>query len=190
MTYFALFVALPFAFVAGTALAQDNDPIDAPIELDAAPAVEQLNRAQRPVSPNSQRMSLVSGGLLFASFDQNGDYQITEAEVKGGITSAFSTADSSGNGSLSLVEVDAWRIRALGSLDLLPGNTQFDRDFNAVVTRAEFTEVLTRNAQRLDRNEDRVLDFSELLQKAPEPQEAKRERNRIFPSRADRQRRR
>ena len=190
MTYLRPLAVLPFAFLATHVSAQDNGPVDTPIELDAAPAVEQLNRAARQAPRNSQRISLASGGLLFASFDQDGDYQISENEVKTGIRAAFKTADSNGNGNLSLVEVDAWRIRALGSLDLLPGNTQFDRNFDAVVSRKEFTEVLTRNAQRLDRDENRILDFSELLQKAPEPKEVRRESKRIFPSRADRQRRR
>lgn len=159
-------------------------------DLGTAPEVLQLDPAARAPSRNSQRLSVASGGLLFASFDQDGDYEITQDEVRGGIAQAFDRAETSGNGSLSLVEVDRWRERALGSLDLLPGNTQFDRNFDAVVTRAEFTEVLSRNAARLDADEDGVLVFSELLQKAPEPQKAKRERDRIFPSRADRQRRR
>ena len=138
-------------------------PENLPSAGNKVPEVEQLGRPSRSQNRGSQRVSLATAGLMFASFDNNGDYQISDAEISKGIEGAFITADKNTNGTLSLVEVDAWRIRALGSLDLLPGNTQFDRDFNAIVTPAEFTEILSRTGARLDSDKNGILEFSELL---------------------------
>ena len=191
MTYLRIIsVCTVFLLAVPITAASQEAPERLPAPTDEVPVVEQLDKASRPINRNSQRLSIAPAGLMFASFDSDGDYRISRTEANAGIAAAFIAADKNNNGTLSLVEVDIWRERALGSLDLLPGNTQFDRDFNAVVTRAEFTEVLTRTGARLDKDENSVLDFSELLAKVPAQREVKRERKRIFNSRADRQRRR
>lgn len=183
MKHFILLVSVaalaPLASVSN-ALAQDApEQIGAPVDQAS---VEQIPKANRPARSNSARMSIAPAGLLFASFDQNGDYQIDSAEIDSGIAAAFARADKNANGIVSLVELDRWRISALGSLDLLPGNTQFDRDFNSSVTAAEFDDVLRRTSIRLDADDDLLLSFSELLTRPRAVQKERSERQSIFGS--------
>jgi len=126
---------------------------------------------------NTSRLSIAPAGLAYASFDSNSDYSVSLAELEAGIKSAFIFADKDKNGVLSLVEVDGWRIKALGSQDLLPGNTQFDRNFDARVTPREFHQVLTGTARSLDRDDDNKLSFDELLSAAPRQERVQRERS-------------
>lgn len=142
-------------------------------------AVERIPGNRPAAQRGDMRFTLAPAGLVFASFDTDGDYAISQTELGNGITTAFARADSNGNGRLSLVELDRWRGGALGSLDKLPGNTQFDRNFDSAVTAREFTDVLSRIAKRLDRDKDGMLQFSELWEKArPTRRESQRETRR------------
>lgn len=131
---------------------------------------------------NTSRLSIAPAGLAYASFDSDGNYEISIQELEAGIDTAFNFADKDKSGVLSLVEVDGWRIKALGSQDLLPGNTQFDRNFDARVTRQEFTQVLDGTATHLDRNDDKILTFDELLTTPPRAVRERENRTPRFPS--------
>ncbi len=98
------------------------------------------------------------GALLFAGFDTSGDYIIDKEEVATGIIRAFEHADRNKNGILSLVELEGWRVLALGSEHAAPSNFAFAPNFNRTVTKEMFTAVLMKLADRLDKDDQSELD--------------------------------
>jgi len=94
-----------------------------------------------------------AGALLFAGFDRNDDYIIDQAEVNAGISRAFVSADKDKSGVLSLVELEGWRVAALGSEHAAPTNFTFAPDFARTVTKDKFVLVLTDLAARLDQDD-------------------------------------
>ncbi|MEE9273088.1 MAG: hypothetical protein V3U57_07480 [Robiginitomaculum sp.] len=98
------------------------------------------------------------GALLFASFDNNGDYTIDKSEVRAGIEVAFTSADIDKSKLLSLVELEAWRTRALGSENAMPHNFAFAPNFARSVSREKFTSVLQDIANQLDRDPQGIMD--------------------------------
>lgn len=99
-----------------------------------------------------------TGALLFAGFDRNGDYKIDRAEVLAGIKSAFAYADMDKNGILSLVELERWRIDALGYENSTPTNFAFAPNFARTVSRETFSAVLSGVAESLDKDDQGELD--------------------------------
>ncbi|MBL4852627.1 MAG: hypothetical protein JKY25_00120 [Robiginitomaculum sp.] len=99
-----------------------------------------------------------AGALLFASFDANSDYVIDRQEVGKGIAQAFKQADRDGDDYLSLVELEGWRVAALGSEHAAPSNFAFAPNFARGVTREMFTQVLQRLADRLDKDDQSEMD--------------------------------
>lgn len=170
----ALLTALIFISQSPLAFAQITTPNTGPdTEVTAEPlpdfeleTIEGVRRDERG-RPSTGRMIVAPAGMLLASFDSDGDYMISLAERDAGINRSFAAADKNANGILSLVELDDWRIMALGSIDMLPGHTQFDNDIDARVTPAEFRSTLESIAAALDDNEDGQLGFAELLYTAP-----------------------
>lgn len=166
-TYLLKAAALATAFLLTaplTAAAQDNTLAD---EF----ALEQIQGSQGERGERNRRRAtsqqvLIPAGLLFASFDTDADYAASEAELTVGIKRSYAAADSNANGRLSLVELASWRERVLGSRDLLPGNTQFDKNFDSQVNAKEFETVLTGLFRRFDDNENGQLEFAELTRNA------------------------
>jgi hypothetical protein len=99
-----------------------------------------------------------AAALLFAGFDQNGDYILDENEVDEGIKRAFKRADKDDSDRLSLVELEAWRVAALGSDNAVPTSFSFAPNFARSVTLEKFTQVLHDIATDLDKNEQGVID--------------------------------
>ena len=99
-----------------------------------------------------------SGALLFAGFDRNSDYIIDEAEVSAGIDRAFAAADVDDSKSLSLVELEGWREKALGSLDAAPLNYAFAPNFARTVSLDKFRAVLRKTADKLDKDDEGEMD--------------------------------
>lgn len=99
-----------------------------------------------------------SGALLFAGFDSNGDYIIDKSEVAAGIERAFAQADHNSNEILSLVEIEGWRVAALGFEDATPSNYTFAPNFARTVSREKFTEVLMKLADKLDTDDQSEMD--------------------------------
>ncbi len=128
---------------------------------------EQLEKNELVVLDPTGPKTTIPAGLLYASFDGDGDYLISAGELSAGIARSFKFADSNNNDVLSLVELDAWRALALGSRDVLPGNTQFDKNFDSRVNRSEFSGVLSRIFTSADKNGDGVLGFDELTRDLP-----------------------
>lgn len=99
-----------------------------------------------------------AGALLFAGFDVNGDYVIDRAEVSAGISRAFIRADKDKNHSLSLVELERWRVAALGSEHASPSNFAFAPNFARSVSREMFIKVLMDLADKLDTDDQSIKD--------------------------------
>lgn len=113
--------------------------------------------------PRGAVTALRTAGLLFASFDVNGDYAVDTPEFVAGRDLSFTRADQSGDGSLSLIELQDWREQALGSLDAPPSNMAFDRDFDQMVSHMEFDELFGNVFQTSDKDDDGRVSFSELV---------------------------
>lgn len=121
-----------------------------------------------------------AGALLFAGFDRDGDYIINRAEVSAGISTAFTHADKDKNGTLSLVELETWRLAALGSSNTTPTNFSFAPNFARTVSQDTFREVLSHVAENLDKDDQGELDgkisMSDLL-KNYTPRRARKNQN-------------
>lgn len=116
--------------------------------------------------------------LMFATFDSNRDYQINRAEASAGAADAFSRADKDLSGRVSLFELEDWRTAALGSLDALPGNLNFDTDYDNQISKREFEGAIMSLFDRHDVDEDGMVKHSELMQilEVPAPKGPEKER--------------
>ncbi|WP_026940948.1 EF-hand domain-containing protein [Hellea balneolensis] len=142
-----------------TALAADP-VLDEETDVETLPNKKLERRGERIKGPIT---SIGAGGMLFASFDKNADYRVTQAEFTSGLSTAFKAADKDVSKTLSLFELEDWREAALGSLDAAPGNLAFDKDYDQRVTRSEFDHALGFVFKAGDKNDDGALDFSELV---------------------------
>lgn len=123
-----------------------------------AASVETLTPKAR-IGTSSNTVTVTrTGALLFAGFDRNGDYEIDTSEVSLGIEQAFLRADTDGTGVLSLVELEEWREKALGSIDATPNNFTFAPNFARTVSPKKFKEVLSKVANNLDKDDDGNMD--------------------------------
>lgn len=120
-----------------------------------------------------------SGALLFAGFDTSGDYIIDKTEVTAGITRAFLQADRDNSKILSLVELEGWRVAALGSEHASPSNFAFAPNFARTVSKEMFTKVLMNLADKLDKDDQSEMDgkiaLSDLLKDYRPPRQRKNE---------------
>lgn len=108
--------------------------------------------------------SVAIGGIWLAGLDLNGDYTISKQEFEQGKQKAFEAADTNNNQSLTLFELDDWRVKALGSEDASPGRFMFDPNFDQNISRGEFEVTLDGLFTRSDKDNDGQLYRSELVQ--------------------------
>lgn len=146
--------ACPYAALANDPLLEDD------MELETLPNKKLERRGERIKGPIT---SIGAGGMLFASFDKDSDYRVTQIEFTSGLSTAFKAADKDLSKTLSLFELEDWRKAALGSLDAAPGNLAFDKDYDQRVTRSEFDHALGFVFKAGDKNNDGILEFSELV---------------------------
>jgi len=163
----------------------------------AAPATAQIiSQTPRPDVPDSEAQTIEtiqrkerigrsgtviqiprSGALLFAGFDTNGDYIIDKTETAAGIARAFVQADRDNSESLSLVELEGWRVAALGSEHASPSNFAFAPNFARTVSQPTFTKVLMNLADKLDTDDqgdmDGKISMSDLLRGYSPPRQRK-----------------
>lgn len=160
MTIFRLLLTASLLCAVSTA-ALASDPLledEETLELLPNKKLERLGeRVKGPIT------SVGAGAMVFASFDKNADYKINQSEFAAGLKTAFKSADKDKSKTLSLFELEDWREAALGSLDAAPGNLAFDKDYDQRITRAEFNHALTFVFKRGDKNDDKILEFSELV---------------------------
>ncbi len=176
MKYFSIALA-SLLFSPVTALAQESAAAD-PFATERLGGDSPTERPQREQGSSTQR-ALIPLGLLYASFDVDQNYAVSRAELDRGIEQSFDAADRDSSDHLSLVELAAWREAVLGSRDLLPGNTQFDRNFDSRVERAEFGSLLNDLYKSFDRDKNGALDFAEMsrpVRQAARPKSERRER--------------
>lgn len=156
----------------GISQAQD-DEIEGLASLDE-------QRAEIPSIPKIRGPITIirPAALLFTTFDKDANYSISRKEASLGATDAFGRADQNKNGKVSLFELEDWRAAALGSMDALPGNLNFDTDYDNQVSKSEFEDALLELFDRHDKDEDGSVVHGELMQilEVPAPKEPEKER--------------
>lgn len=155
----SLILATSFLALSSVAIAADPLPDDADL-VEELPNKKLERRGERIKGPIT---SIGAGAMLFASFDKNADYKINTAELTAGLETAFKSADKDRSKTLSLFELEDWRVAALGSLDAAPGNLAFDKDYDQRVTAAEFEYALNFVFKAGDKDDNGVLEFSEVV---------------------------
>jgi len=147
------FVIMALCFT-GTTAAQDNtlDVLD----------TKRSKMPPRPILNIGPITTISTAGLLIATFDTNGDYQVDHKEFVAGYKAAFPKADTDSNGRLGLVELEVWRTKAFGDKDATPGSLFFDTDYSQTTTRAEFYDAFERVFELSDEDGNRVIEFTEI----------------------------
>ncbi len=168
--------------VSVNAAAQDSAEVE---------TLDKLNEAPTPRPTVHGPMTVLRpAGLLIASFDTNQDYVISRTEFDIGVGIAFGTADTDGDGNLTLFELEDWRAAALGNLDSMPGNMSFDENYNSRISAEEFKATLEYEFTKADGDEDGEVKFGELIRLVERPptyaKEERREREDPFADRNQR----
>ena len=101
---------------------------------------------------------------MFERFDANGDGQVTRAEIESTRQTMFGGADNNSDSNLDLQEFEGlWlnhmRPRMVDKFQML------DNDGDGQITEAEFAKPIAHMAERLDRNDDGVIEMKELKRK-------------------------
>ena len=152
----SVFVSASFSCVAA---AQIESGTPRPQIPDTTETLVETVKPQDRIGQSGRTVQIPrSGALLFASFDTSGDYIIDRSEISAGIARAFTGADKDKSGVLSLVELEAWRVAALGSENAAPTNFTFAPNFARTVTKQKFTLVLTDIAAKIDADDQGVQD--------------------------------
>jgi hypothetical protein len=116
----------------------------------------------RGSGPRHSPSAAMGDMFLFISFDRNTDYKITFEEVNAGIDKVFEKADADDNGSISQAEYGGWAALALGDAYAEPYFLHLDKDQNAILSKAEFTNSVYARARRYDKDQNNVLTYAEL----------------------------
>jgi len=137
------------------------------IAQDADDEIETLGEQEQEI-PAMPRIAgpitiIQPAALVFAGFDDNGDYLVNRDEALAGAKTAFKRADKDNSGKLTLFELEDWRAAALGSLDALPGNLNFDTDYDNQVQKIEFEGAVMNLFERHDADENGALKMAELM---------------------------
>lgn len=146
---------------------------DAPETLD-----KETPRSEGRVSSGNQALGpmtlLAPAGLLIASFDANGDYQIDTPEFAKGQATTFARIDKDDNNRLTLIEIESWREAALGSKDARPSAMYFESNFDQVISKVEFDFAFKDLFTRADKDDDGIVKFGELIQVMERPSRQRR----------------
>lgn len=94
---------------------------------------------------------------LMERFDANQDSKLTQAELDGVRTRLLASHDANKDGKLSLAEFEKLWLE-VKRRRMVRGFQRIDRDGDASVTVEEFLKPFAQTVERLDRNEDGVLD--------------------------------
>lgn len=161
------------SFLAGTGFVAHAQSYDEPETLE-----KKKPRSEGPVSSGNQAlgpMTLLSpAGLLLASFDANGDYQIDTTEFAKGQATTFARIDKDKNNRLTLIEIEGWREAALGSKDARPSAMYFESNFDQVISKVEFDFAFKDIFTRVDKDEDGIVKFGDLIRVVERPSRPRR----------------
>ena len=94
---------------------------------------------------------------LMDRYDANQDGKLTQAEIDETRRNQFARFDADGDGVLTLAEYQALWLDVMRER-MVHGFQRHDADGDAKVTPAEFNKRLSRLIERMDRNDDGVLD--------------------------------
>jgi len=124
------------------------------------------DRDRPPRGENSQdRPGRTSGtflqpsAILFADMDVDQDKMTSQAEMQAGVQFEWDKFERNPSGTVFA----QWSLKTLGSTDANPTFMSFDRDFNGVITEAEFTTQFKALFSRFDKNGDGFVDRSEMI---------------------------
>lgn len=167
-----LLTGVALTISAGTAQAQDDEIEGLESLDDQQQELPSIPKVRGPIT------IIRPAALLFATFDKDGDYKIARAEASQGVADAYGRADQDNNGRISLFELEDWREAAFGSMDALPGNMNFDTDYDNQVSKVEFTSALMDLFDRHDKDKNGQVKHGELMQilEVPAAKEPKIER--------------
>lgn len=129
-----------------------------------------MARKEEPYVTSAPTIVASPLALAIASFDRNGDLQVTRAEYDAEVLRSFAGGDRDGDGFMGLIELSAWASATLGNATALPGAFDFDRDGDDKISRAEFVAYFGRQFTALDVDRDGKLVRSELVQLIATPQ--------------------
>ena len=160
MTLLKLLISAAVTLSVTTAAFAADPLLEDEIEVETLPDKKLERRGERVSGPIT---AISAGALVFAGFDANADYKINSTELTSGLAKAFNAADKDGSTTLSLFELEDWREAALGSLDAAPGTLAFDKDFDQRVTRDEFDHAMIFVFKTGDKNEDGILELTDLV---------------------------
>jgi len=104
--------------------------------------------------------------LLFADMDSNKDKVTTRDELMAGVQAEWESFDRNP----SAITFASWSVRALGSTDANPTFMSFDRDFNGVISKSEWSEQFDTLFTRLDKDGNGALERSEMIVAFAAPQ--------------------
>ncbi|WP_371397024.1 hypothetical protein [Fretibacter rubidus] len=127
------------------------------------PPPEDIRSGQKPKTSGTFLHPIAA---LFVSMDTNNDRMTSRAELESGTEQEWAGFDRPP----SAVYFAPWVRQNLGSVDASPNFMSFDRDFNGVVTEQEFTEGLSQEFDKLDKNRDGQLTRSEMIVAFAAPQ--------------------
>lgn len=102
---------------------------------------------------------LQPAALLFADMDADADKVTSRAEMASGIQAEWANFERNPSATVFA----NWSRRTLGSTDAKPTFMSFDRDFNGVVTKTEFTTEFETLFTQFDKNTDGAIDRSEII---------------------------
>ena len=108
---------------------------------------------------------------LMDRYDANQDGKLTQAEIDETRRNQFARFDADGDGALTLAEYQALWLDAMRER-MVRGVQGHDDDGDAKLTPAEFNKRLSRLVERMDRNDDGVLDNNDRRRHASAPGKA------------------
>lgn len=120
--------------------------------------------------PKGDRAQMANGAVvaqpfavLFTGYDGNADRIITAAEFQDGLAAEWTNANGGATAALSTLQLQAWKQRALGHVDVVPGSRRFDPNGDRSITETEFSAFLAAQFERMDRDGNGDLSREELV---------------------------
>lgn len=101
------------------------------------------------------------GRQMMQSFDTNGDGSLTQAEIDAARADRFGQFDADGDGRLTLQEYEALWLDAMRQR-MVDGFQRLDDDGDAIVTAEEFVDPFAAVVERMDRNDDGMLNSDDM----------------------------
>jgi len=158
LTKFALSSALILG-LSVPALAQQSDDI-----IEAAKPIKtaEFDAPERRAASLNGTIQSRPVALIFTSFDSNFDYAVSRSELDAGLTREWSKLETNFSGKASPISFETWQVKALGSKEALPSRVTFDKDYDSMISRAEFSQTLVKIFTDMDKDNDGALSREEL----------------------------